>query len=463
MDSRALPLSVARPRVVERLSTLAAPVRVLLAPHGSGKTTALREYAARTPGVAYVALPSGAGKAQAMRLLRAVSGAEEIALDDAERISPPALAWLNGRLQGLSADDPRYLVAVASRSALQVQQLVAAGIAELVDARTLAFDDAEIASLCATLAVAAERSDVDQLLFDTEGWAVAVSWIVREAAREARSLRGAFDAWAERRQHLLFEFITESVADERTSRLFRAVLGGKYAGDVEEALHDLEAAGYPIARTRDALRPYRVLRRPAAPPAAANVGTELLKLTLFGRFACSIDGRDVTFPRRREQSVLAYVALAPDASVPRAELMQAFWPGAPRAVASQGLRTTLSRLRRGIGAVSGCDAGRYLVVGTRVALDLQHVTVDARRFADHVAQGRADDAAGNVQGVRDHYRFARRLYADALLASEAVDRPLAPRVAEYAAMFDAVLARLSELDGSARGWGRHLAAVAATR
>src|SRR5665213_1709554 len=97
-----------------------------------------------------------------------------------------------------------------------------------------------------------------------------------------------------------------------------------------------------------------------------------------------IRNRPVTFVRRRDQSLLVFVALAPGASVSRAEALKALWPDAPPAVASQGLRTALSRLRHALAEAAGHDADRYLRVDSRVALDLDRVSLDVSRFVDHI-------------------------------------------------------------------------------
>jgi two-component SAPR family response regulator len=193
-----------------------------------------------------------------------------------------------------------------------------------------------------------------------------------------------------------------------------------------------------------------------------------LSLTLFGRFACALSGRPIVFPRRREQNVLAYIALSTDAAVSRNELMQTFWPNVPPAVASQGLRTTLSRLRKTIADASGEDARRYIRIDpAMISLDLDHVTIDARRFTDHVEQGKLADGRGDVAGCREHYRMAERLYANALLAAEAVEPALTTRVADYASTFEAILRRLVELHlsaadvASADSYARRLAAQSA--
>jgi len=55
------------------------------------------------------------------------------------------------------------------------------------------------------------------------------------------------------------------------------------------------------------------------------------------------------------------------------------------------------------------------------------------------------DRGGDLTSACEHYRSAERIYAGELLSSEAVEPALAPRVAEYAALFETTLARLVEI------------------
>jgi DNA-binding SARP family transcriptional activator len=132
------------------------------------------------------------------------------------------------------------------------------------------------------------------------------------------------------------------------------------------------------------------------------------------------------------------------------------------------LRTTLSRLRRAIGEASGGDPERYLRVDANVALVLDHVVVDARRFAEHVELGRLDDARGELDSARRHYRIATGIYKNHLLMSEAIEPSLLRHVKHYEASFEATLTRMVALSGGDEHGGerrtlsRRLAAMSGT-
>lgn len=176
----------------------------------------------------------------------------------------------------------------------------------------------------------------------------------------------------------------------------------------------------------------------------AEAPAAVLIITLFGRFSCRIADRAVAFERRRDQNVLIYVALAPGATVSRAELLATFWPNALPGPASQGLRTTLFRLRRAIADAAGCTADRYLRVDHAVALDPDWVSIDACAFRDCVALAATDDAGGNEPAARKGYLLARELRGGELLASEAVVPQLVSRTVELDRLFGLVLSYLAE-------------------
>ena len=452
-----LRLEIVRPRVVDALARLdRAPVHILCAPPGSGKTTALLQYAAQQPDVRVLTLPARASRTQVLALLTSLRGAPLTVIDRADAASPAGHHVLLERIEEDWRHGRRYLLGVTSRTAMRMQPLLARGIAAMADAAVLSFDFADIESLARAHAVAADAMDIEQLRYDTDGWPLAVAWLLRDVARSGRALRGAFAEWRAQNGHLLLECVTD--ADERADAKEAFVSALWSLGDPasQRSLDRLEAAGYPIIRMRTGLRPYRLLV-PIATDLPVGVVAEAygrrLVLTLFGRFSCRIADQPVGFVRRRDRNVLAYIALAPDATVTRAELLATFWPDASRAVASQGLRTTLYRLRHAVADAAGCDAGRYLRIDDSVGLELDWVSIDARTFRRCVELGVAEEAVGDRGAARDHYLQAERLYTDSLLASEGVEPMLRAAAAEYEHLANEVLTHLVAIyarDGDAK-------------
>ncbi|MFN2459243.1 MAG: BTAD domain-containing putative transcriptional regulator [Candidatus Velthaea sp.] len=441
-----------RPRVAAWFEAAGhAAVRIVVAPLGAGKTLALKHYAARHPErVAYVRVPAGADRAALQRMLDDSRPADEVILDGADRAAPEAYQELVDDIAE-GAVRPRLILAGRSRRRLHAHALLARGLATAFQAVDLAFDSAELAALADAFEVAHDEHDIAQLLHDTEGWPVAAQWIVRDAAETGRRLRDAFNRWCERNGHLLLEFVSsERHEDADAFASFQRLLRG--GGEDRFELDRLEQVGLPLVRTRSAVRPYRILARLSAPAGSAEPETaatsvaRLMMLNVLGRFRCEIGGRPVVFARRRDEHVFVFVALAAEGRTTRERLLQAFWPGTDRRVAAQGLRITLSRIRRSISeAVPDIDPRRYFDTAGDIRLDLTAVAVDARRFMDHVEQGRLDDAIGAVEGAKHHYRSAHRIYRDHLLAMEAPERCFARDAESLRRNNVFALTRLTEL------------------
>lgn len=211
LDSDPAHVIIDRPRVSRALGSTPTRLRLLCAPVGSGVTTALLEYERSKDGIRYVALPIGCGPTDIRSILRSAGNAREILVDNADRVGTTGL---DAMLQFASGENaPRLLLAGHERSTLRVHMLVARGEAELINAGTLAFDDTEIARLASCYDIPTNVEEVMQLHRDTEGWAIAVAWIVREAGRARHSLCGAFETWVDAYGYLLREFIDAAIRD----------------------------------------------------------------------------------------------------------------------------------------------------------------------------------------------------------------------------------------------------------
>jgi hypothetical protein len=436
---------IERPTVARTLEARDdCPVRILCAPIGSGITTALREYVRTTKSATYLAVSAETDVAEIASLLADCRAAREIVVDRADAMSPEAFDHV---LQLASSGKRRLLLAGNARTALRVHTLVARGDAILINAAVLAFTEDDILRLARNYGLDPDAHDVAQLAHDTEGWPIAVSWIVRDVARSGRTLRSAFDIWLHETGLLLREYIDAAIPEPRATAAFELVIAADAYAGLQPELGRLSALGYPVVRTRTGLRPYAVCRRIGREPLspAHRESDRRLIINLFGRFSCRIEDKEVAFVRRRDRSVLIYLALSPEARVSRAELASMFWPGVPAAVSSQGVRTTLSRLRRAISVAVGGDAERYLTTGNMVALDSENVVIDARRFDDHLTYARVAEERSEYQKARKHYQFASSLYTGSLLRSEPVDETLKTLVEGYAMRAQTVSQRIDAL------------------
>jgi DNA-binding SARP family transcriptional activator len=444
--------AVERKRVLEWLeATCGVPVRILCGPIGSGKTFAVRQYAVRNEErVAYLRL-SPRFTSDALIAAIATMGREEVVLDDVDRIDAAVYEDFVAAILGGEIEQ-KLILAGRSRRRLRADALLARGFARLCSDDALAFDAEEIERLATAFGVSYENEDVAQLLHDTDGWPIATEWLVRNASESGRSLRDAFVHWQQANGHLLLEFVErEAYEDSGAHEMFFSALRHGWAAAEPDAAR-LEQHGLPIVRTRGRLRPYRILMRLAAPAEAPVVdrptisAPPVMAVSVFGRFRCEIGGRPVVFPRRRDQQVLAFVALEPECRTTRERLLEAFWPDVNHAVAAQGLRTTLSRIRRAIAqAAPAVGPERYFETSGEIRVNVRTVAVDAHRFVDRVEQGRIDDARGNIDGAKHHYRVAQRIYADRVLASEAPEPCIERRAEQLEALYVEALTRITEL------------------
>jgi DNA-binding SARP family transcriptional activator len=447
---------VERGRVVQCFDVAAdAAVRILSGPIGCGKTFAARQFVARSEGrAAYVRVPARVTSDHLRAVIATSPAHETVVLDDVDRIDASVYGDLVEAILGGELE--RKLVLVGrSRRRLRAETLLARGFARAIADEALAFDADEVERLSAAYGVEFDTEDVVQLLHDTDGWPLASEWLVRDAAENRRSLRDAFSHWRRRNGHLLLEFVEREGFEDAAAyeSFFSALRKGWRDGDHETAR--LEQLGLPIVRTRAGLRPYRILARLATPVPAATEDRPtttlppLMAVNVFGRFRCEIAGKPVPFSRRRDQQVFAFVVLQPECRTTRDALLEAFWPGINHAVASQGLRTTLSRIRRAIADASpATDPERYFETAGEIRVNVRTVAVDVHRFVDRVEQGRIDDARGAVEGSKHHYRVAQRIYADRVLAAEAPEPCLHRHAERFEALYVEVLTRIIELNAA---------------
>jgi len=115
-----------------------------------------------------------------------------------------------------------------------------------------------------------------------------------------------------------------------------------------------------------------------------------LALRLFGGFQARFGDRDLTFPTRKAQALLAYLAVRPEEKYARNKLAAMLWSGAGKEQARQSLRQSLSSLRSAFAPVHS----RILAVdGDRVTLDWSSVDVDVVEFERLATRGAPRDLA----------------------------------------------------------------------
>jgi ATP/maltotriose-dependent transcriptional regulator MalT len=164
-----------------------------------------------------------------------------------------------------------------------------------------------------------------------------------------------------------------------------------------------------LLRTRTAemalLRERLAARAGAGPPAeAATVG---LRIELLGGFRLFIDGDSLPatiWKRRRARDLFAYLVTARGRPVPRARLIDTFWPEADADSAAETLRVTISSVRKALGNVVQFEAGAYRFVAP------PGTTIDVLVFEECLERARAARSAGDDEAARNAYIEAIALY-----------------------------------------------------
>lgn len=427
---RLTPLTIRRPRLERWLQAYAQyPVRLIIAPAGSGKTSLLLKYCAESErDTLYYALPARSD-AQYVRDLLAgaldVSPAicREIVIDEIDNGTPDAIAELM-RLVEEAPENITLIYVGRSREAIDARRLIARGVAVLCDARRLAFDVEEAGTLAEACNVVASDLDLRRLIDDTDGWAMAVSSSLRTAAAENETTGRAFEMWRSNSQVFLRDFAAAEV--ERVpldlQQAFWELFNGESTPDMLR-LRDLEARGlFVLDDGRDTLRLYRALQPIGVKVVSSSPTTSFtppMMVRMFRSFEVRIDGREIPWVRRRDQQIVKYLLLKPNGSASRTELASVFWPDTDRHLATQSVRTACSTIRKAFATVVGpANVDLYFRTVPDIQVDFANVVCDVRRFHAHMNDGDADFERGNVQDAAMHYRAAEKLYAGRLLDFE---------------------------------------------
>jgi DNA-binding SARP family transcriptional activator len=453
---RLTPLTIRRPRLERWLEAYSRyPVRLIVAPPGSGKTSLVLKYSAETDrNTTYHSLPHGADAQYVRRTLgKALTASPaqccEVIVDEIDNGTPDALEELAQLVE--SAPENVTLVYVArSRECIDMRRLVARGVAVLCDARRLAFDAEEAATLAEACGVRSTDLELRRLIEDSDGWALAVSSTIRAAAAEGHTIDRAYQTWRSQSQTLLREFVSAEVnrATDLLQRAFWSLYEGTGRVDVAQ-LRELEANGlFVVDEGRDCLRLYRPLapfgvRQAAGTPASV---TPPLMVHMFRAFEARIDGREIPWVRRRDQQIVKYLLLKPNGMATRTELASVFWSDTDRHLATQSVRTACSTIRKAFAAIVGpANVDLYFRTAPEIQIDLKNVVCDVRRFLAHVNDGDADFERGDVVDAAMHYRAAEKLYAGNLLEFDAPEPWIAAQATALSERFMQVLERLGTL------------------
>lgn len=464
------PAIISRLRVQQWLLRHAdVPLRLVAAPTGSGKTVACVNYlrTAAAARVAYCRVPKNASTTEFLHVLGRIIAPEagltdyaaavnafkkigrfELIFDDVEAASPEVALWLERLVEDVP-DEVTFVYAAPSRYIFDTTSMLARGVAVLCDASTLAFTADEAAQLAAKVNLPCTDAAVGRLLFETEGWAVALAGAIRESVASDCSLDLAYESWRQKEGRRFAEFIEQDL--ERVSPSDREALSRLMWGVTIEPLRGarLEGLGLPVRYVNGEYRVYRVLTRLQSRKSAIGDASTmrrtapLLSVQMFGEFRATIEGKVVPWIRRRDQQLFKYLVLQPDQRCPRIELIRRFWADADHVLGLQSLRTACSNIRKALASLVGRDAAEeYLSVGREIALNPDTVSADVRRFVAHVNDGNAAYESGDAAGALGHFRSAQSLYGGQLCDDDSL---FAPYASMYESMLTLSVSRIREL------------------
>jgi ATP/maltotriose-dependent transcriptional regulator MalT len=263
---RLSPTTIVRPRLNQWLDReFTSPIRLILGPAGTGKTTMLLRYALETDrDVAYCALPRdctvvGLQNCIALALKQDAPQTEgdlaaivssyaakkpfELTVDDADNGCREAIDALHRLIEAVPSS-VRLTYAARSRERIRAERLVARGIADVCGDTRLFFNSEECLLLAQSYGIDASELQARRLVEDTDGWALAVACAIRTAAAERVMLDQAFTNWRSGAQPFLRDFLHRQLecATEHDRQAFEALQNGRAVVD-RSRLNELQARG----------------------------------------------------------------------------------------------------------------------------------------------------------------------------------------------------------------------------
>lgn len=134
---------------------------------------------------------------------------------------------------------------------------------------------------------------------------------------------------------------------------------------------------------------------------------ESMRIEMFGAFRAVVNGRAVApeaWKRRRAPELLALLIANRGRPVPRARLIDIYWPDSEADAAHDNLRVTITAIRKAVG-----DVIKYEANGYRFAPP-ENTSVDVDLFDDLIERARQADASGDADAAREEFRSAIDLY-----------------------------------------------------
>ena len=135
--------------------------------------------------------------------------------------------------------------------------------------------------------------------------------------------------------------------------------------------------------------------------------TRSLRIEALGALRVFVNGKEVpqeAWKRRRALDVFAYLVTQRGRAVPRARLVDLWWPESDADAAHDSLRVAISAIRKVVGDVVKYEANAYRFVAP------QTTVIDVALFDEFLDQARQFAARGDAEQARRGYQAAADLY-----------------------------------------------------
>jgi DNA-binding SARP family transcriptional activator len=186
--------------------------------------------------------------------------------------------------------------------------------------------------------------------------------------------------------------------------------------------------------------------------------TQRIEFRILGRLEALDDGHGLALGGDRRRALLALFLLHPNETLTSDRLIDELWGEDQPATAPKALQVHISRLRKALVAVGGDGSDRLLVTrehGYELRLDPERL--DARRFEQLLAEGRAQLTAGRAQLAAATLEEALLLWRGPLLAEFAYESFAQGEIARFEELR---LEALEQLVEAKLVLGRHAEVVA---
>lgn len=430
--------TVERERVSAWLTRNArTPLRFLLAPAGSGKTTALVRYAqSREKASYYVHLKHrtderlletnlcelfALGTFTYPALLAALNCLEyvELIVDGIDRLHVTEQALLERLVHEIPAHVS--LVYAGTTTCLAVHSLEAAGLAVVLPREELLFQQSEIGQLGAHLGLVDEQDSFEQIRDTSDGWPIVVADILRCAAEHGTSAVDGYERWVTHRSRSFTAYLQDEISrfSEVGKVAFEKAMRREEVSNTQLTI--LEDIGAFVAISNGNIRPYKVVSDLLSVETPVHTSrTDPVNIRMFGRFSVRSGDREVTWIRRRDQQIFRYIAVRPSGRVKKSEIIDIFWPDADSHLAAQSLRTACSNIRKALSSILDMATVEQLFVteGQELYINFNKTVIDVRRFKSHIGEASGAESEGRIADAMAHFRAAERIYRADLFSGE---------------------------------------------